>query len=378
MVWVVFCCFCLPSKAQYVTVPIGNTGMGVTVYTGTVQLANINNNPNATRINVSGEDQAPTKVPIGFSFPYFGKTFVDSWMSENGVVTFKDPKNYSFCCNGLPITSLNSSQFDNTIFPLWSDWSTKDGGSLYTLGNGSSRTYGWYGVNEYGTKNKNSFELKINSDGTFLTAMSGALVSLHQVSSGFTGDLKAGEKYQSFYKHADGLQDKSQMWSYGKLPVVTAPVVEAETMDRSGKGIYSLFEVPTTALVDTSSTKGIDFAGNDLIRMSMRNNSSNEEERQEKRREKKETKENDAPLGDGDNYFVSTAVQNASMSILSFNNPLVLSLYSKPMPDAPFYRDRGVYRNQRVIDNERASRALQSEGMHKALVDQQWNLSDGK
>ena len=112
--------------------------------------------------------------------------------------------------------------------------------------------------------------------------------------------------------------------------------------------------------------------------MAMRNNTSNEEERQEKRREKNDVKENDSSLSDGDNYFVNTAVQNASMSILSFNNPLVLSLYSKPMPDAPFYRDRGVYRNQRVIDNERASRALQSEGMHKALVDQQWNLSDGK
>jgi hypothetical protein len=342
--------------------------MGVTVQTGVSALQNIYTNPNATQIQVNSEDQRPTNVPLGFDFPYFGKVFNQSWMSENGAVTFKNPGNYTFCCNGLPLTSVRNSLFDYTIYPLWTDLTTKGGGKMYTLGQPGSMTYGWYDMREYGTQNRNSFELSLREDGTFKTSMSGAIVSSHSVASGFTGDLSKGERYQAFYKHVDGLQDKSMTWSYGKLPEIEAPKVTEVVTEVKEK--RSVFDYSIATIEAIPVLRSIDFAGNDLLRSAMRSNRNEERETENKKSRESKKEEND------DNPFLSAAVQNATMSILSFNNPLVLSMYSKPMMDAPFYRDRGVYRNQKVVDNARSERQLKAlnEGFYGQIVEQQWEL----
>jgi len=41
-----------------------------------------------------------------------------------------------------------------------------------------------------------------------------------------------------------------------------------------------------------------------------------------------------------------------------------------------FYRDQGIYRNQRVVDNARAMRALQNDGKMKQMIESQWDLKD--
>lgn len=356
--------FSFSCNAQFTTVPVGNTGMVVTVNTGPVQLQNLNNNPNAVNLTTVVEDARLSQVPIGFDFPYMGKSFGNSWMSENGVVTFKNPGDYTFCCNGLPIKSLNNSMFDDTIFPLWSNWSTQKGGSMYTLQNGGERTYGWYNMNESGSNNRASFELSLKQDGTFKTALSGAVVSLHQVSSGFTGDVLRGEKYQVHYGTAGTFGEKSLSWDYGKMPeIIIKPFEETPKATVEAKPLYELTPV------SLASVNGINFSGFDILRSSIVK--SNKDERED--REKKEELKKDEG-GSSDNTLVDAKEQMDKLNVLSFNNTMVLQMYSKSLKDAPFYKDKGVYVGQKVVDNERATKALQSEGKYKEIIDKQWEL----
>ena len=87
--------------AEIVTIPIpGAPGLNVTVGTGVnaLPLQDIRTNPNA--VNISTSDDGWNNVPLGFNFPFFGRTFTNSWAMTNGVVTFQDPQTsgaYGLC-----------------------------------------------------------------------------------------------------------------------------------------------------------------------------------------------------------------------------------------------------------------------------------------
>ena len=373
---VFFCCY---SHSEVITVPIGNTGYGVTIGVGETKMIGINTNPNATQITTVGEDQVPTNVPLGFNFPYGGQVFNQSWMSENGVVTFQDPQGRTYCCSALPLTSLNNPAYDYTMFPLWTDWSTQQGGELYTLSGTNSQTYGWYNVNEYGTNNKASFELTVNSDGTFSTSMSGAIVSRHSVMSGFKA--KGEEGFQSFYKYADGIENQTQTWKYGLLPTPDVLLNDTYVLRADTKTVeFYTFEMYE------GKKRGIDFVGYDP-RVNTSNNPGEEEDEEEKKK-KEEIKLNKAERSKylenlkadiksgkigSDDYFKNDLLQMEAMNRIQHNNVALSSIYQKStIPDAPFYKDKGVYRNQNNVDNERAQRALSSDGTHQQMIDQQW------
>jgi hypothetical protein len=192
-------CFTVSSKADIVTVPLQN-GLSVTVMTGqsTGQLQDLKNNPLAT--NVTMGDDSNRSVPLGFDFPYYGKTFNQSWMYSNGGVSFSGGNAPGgFCCSGLNLATLRDTSYNYSIVPLWTDLIAIQGGSQYTLGTPTSMTYGWYGVSEYYNASKRStFEVKIDNTGLLDVKFSGALVSSHQVTSGFIGDISKGEYYQYY------------------------------------------------------------------------------------------------------------------------------------------------------------------------------------
>lgn len=190
---------CLASKADIVTVPLPN-GLSVTVMTGAevAPLQDLKNNPAAT--NVTMPDDASVYVPLGFTFPYFGQNFTQSWMFSNGAVNFSGTSRTNFCCSGINLTQLQDPSYNYTVVPLWTDLIAIQGGSHYILGTPDSMTYGWYGVSEYYDASKrSSFELKINSAGLMDVRFSGALISSHVVTSGFIGDITKGEYYQHYH-----------------------------------------------------------------------------------------------------------------------------------------------------------------------------------
>lgn len=192
--WINFC------YAQLVTMPIqGAPGLYVTVGIGNGSLIDLRNNPAA--VNVTMGDDDSRLVPLGFTFPYFGQSFTESWMHSNGVVSFQNPSiTGNFCCEGQNLTVTTSSNLNYSIMPLWTDLIGSGSNNHFYLQGTNEITYGWYGVNEYGTQNANNFEVKLNSAGLVDVRLQGAIISAGRpVTSGMTGNLAQGEYFQYYH-----------------------------------------------------------------------------------------------------------------------------------------------------------------------------------
>ncbi len=185
----------------------GGSGLSVTVGTGTaaIPLQEIKNNRDA--VNITTGDDSYSNVPLGFTFPFFGQNFNDSWAMTNGLVTFKDPQVSGLggaCCEGVDLRTTTSSQYNYTIYGMHTDLYSWNNQQQYYLREGNSITYGWYNLSQCCSNNGgNSFEIKINSSGLVDTRIAGAFVSGNRVTSGMAGDLSKGEYFQ--YYHGSGL-----------------------------------------------------------------------------------------------------------------------------------------------------------------------------
>ena len=187
------------SKADIVSVPILNGQFTVNVMTGAdaYQLQQIKNNPAATRYSIS--DDSNVNVPLQFTFPYFGQNFTNSWMYSNGAVSFKHGNaSGGFCCSGIDLTTSRDTSFNYSLLPLQTDLIGQTNNNFYTLGTSTSMTYGWYGINQYGSGNKSSFEVKIDNTGLVDFRFDKALITNNPVTIGMAGDLTKGEYYQYF------------------------------------------------------------------------------------------------------------------------------------------------------------------------------------
>jgi hypothetical protein len=196
------------SNAEIVTVPIpGAPGLSVTVGTGVnaLPLQDIRSNPNV--VNITSGDDDYRNVPLGFDFPYWGRTFNNSWAMTNGMVTFVDPTQsgiYGACCSGVDLSTTRDTRWNYSIFAVHTDLYSWNGQNQYYLRENNTMTYGWYNLSQCCSSNGgNSFEIKINSSGGVDTRIAGALVNWNAVTSGMSGDLSKGEYYQ--YYHGQGL-----------------------------------------------------------------------------------------------------------------------------------------------------------------------------
>lgn len=196
------------ARAQLVTVPIpGAPGLNVTVGVGASAqpLRDIRANPAA--VNITTSDDGWQNVPLGFTFPFFGRTFTDSWAMTNGVVTFQNPQTSGaggLCCEGVNLTTTTDPRYNWSIYALHTDLYSWNGQNQWYLRENDSMTYGWYNLSQCcSSQGGNSFELKINSAGLVDVRLAGALVSWNRVTSGMAGDLQQGQYYQ--YYHGSGL-----------------------------------------------------------------------------------------------------------------------------------------------------------------------------
>jgi len=202
LAWVLLAltCYIASSKADIVSVPILNGQFTVNVMTGAdaYQLQNIRNSATATQHYIG--DDANVNVPLGFTFPYFGQGFTNSWMYSNGAVSFVTGNAPGgFCCSGINLTTEKNSGYNYSLLPLQTDLIGQTNNNFYTLGTGTSMTYGWYGINQYGSNNTSSFEVKIDNTGLIDYRFDRAFVTNNTVTIGMTGDLAKGEYYQYYH-----------------------------------------------------------------------------------------------------------------------------------------------------------------------------------
>ena len=192
-----------------VGIPIGQSGLTVSVGTGSaaLPLQNIAGNSAAQHLQLG--DDSSQNVPLNFSFPFWGQSFNNSWMYSNGIVSFTTGNiPGAGCCGGQDLSGLANQGTRNSVYnymiaPLWTDLIDTTGQATWFLQNGTSATYGWYNTREYGTNNQSSFEVNINSNGQMNVRYGGAFVSTnHTVTAGMTGDLSQGQYFQ--YYHGQG------------------------------------------------------------------------------------------------------------------------------------------------------------------------------
>ncbi len=144
-------------------------------------------------------DDGYVRVPLQFSFPYYGRVFTESFMFSNGVVGFLNPTN-SWCCTGFDLRTNNGTPFSFAIMPLQTDLLNYSGRFL-TEGTPQYQRYKWENISEFGVpENLNTFSVEIRPSGYIGMNYEQVNISPHRpVTIGMTGDV--GE-YTQFYHGA--------------------------------------------------------------------------------------------------------------------------------------------------------------------------------
>lgn len=203
------------AQAQVPTINSGTSG--ITAPTGTTTIHNM-------------WDDGHVNVPLQFGFPYFGKTFTNSVMYDNGVVGFFSPATTNTQAIGCdPATSgwcggnqWYSQQFTTSLGPSWNymiaplhtDMRPVTGSVYSTTGDTSQMTYRWQNVGEYyNPSNLNTFSLQIKPSGFIGVDYEKINLGQSNVSVGLTGDLSKGEYAQHFWKPAGTVVNSIPNWN---------------------------------------------------------------------------------------------------------------------------------------------------------------------
>ena len=154
-------------------------------------------------------DDGWIEVPLDFTFPFYGNSYVTSFMFSNGVVGFLDPLDVDgtgyihdgLCCSGQDFASgATGVRFHYTIMPWHTDLIDTGVGKFYTQGDETFQKYMWENLSEYYDRNtSNSFDLTIYPMGNIEVNYEQVHIKNHAVTVGVVGDLSAGEYEQWFY-----------------------------------------------------------------------------------------------------------------------------------------------------------------------------------
>ena len=142
-------------------------------------------------------DDGYVRVPLQFSFPYYGRVFTESFMFSNGVVGFLNPTN-SWCCTGFDLRTNNGTPFSFAIMPLQTDLLNYSGRFL-TEGTPQYQRYVWENISEFGVpENLNTFGVEIRPSGYIGMHYEKVNISPNRpVTIGMTGDV--GEYTQIYH-----------------------------------------------------------------------------------------------------------------------------------------------------------------------------------
>jgi hypothetical protein len=156
-------------------------------------------------------DDGWIEVPLDFTFPFYGNSYVTSFMFSNGVVGFLDPLDVDgtgyihdgLCCSGQDFASgATGVRFHYTIMPWHTDLIDTGVGRFYTQGDETFQKYMWEDLSEYYIPDsRNSFDLTIYPMGNIEVNYEEVQIRNHAVTVGVVGDLSQGEYEQWFYNH---------------------------------------------------------------------------------------------------------------------------------------------------------------------------------
>ena len=180
-----------------------------------------------------GDDQW-VEVPLDFTFPFYGNSYVTSFMFSNGVIGFMDPTEIpgsglvydGLCCNSFDFTASNNNygnydgvRFDYVIMPWHTDLIDIGTGKFYIQGDDTFQSYFWENISEYyDNTDLNTFDTTIYPSGNIRFGYQAVDIQSHSVTVAIVGDLSAGEYTQWFYNNPS--TDGGIYWTSGDpLPV---------------------------------------------------------------------------------------------------------------------------------------------------------------
>jgi len=155
-------------------------------------------------------DDGWVEVPLDFTFPFYGNSYVTSFMFSNGVVGFLDPLDVpgtgivydGLCCQGQDLSSFTGVRFNYTIMPWNTDLIDTGIGKFYTQGDETFQKYMWENLSEYYNRDtSNTFDLTIYPMGNIEVNYEQVQINNHAVTVAVVGDLSQGEYEQWFYNH---------------------------------------------------------------------------------------------------------------------------------------------------------------------------------
>jgi hypothetical protein len=186
---------------------------------------------NAQTYKTIGDD-GYANVPLGFSFPYYDQTFNNSWMYDNGVVSFKQPGTQGalspYQWSAQPLSQSNGTYF---IAPLWADMAPVAATKYIVQGDATYQKYTWSNIAEYysawgGSPRLNTFSLQIKPDGSYNSTYS--QINL-QTSNIGVGSVGGPGQYTQIGYYPYGTQATTNLikdWSFTPPPPPPPPVAD--------------------------------------------------------------------------------------------------------------------------------------------------------
>jgi len=161
-----------------------------------------------TVTNPTFYDDTNVHVPLQFGFPFYGRTFTNSWMHSNGEVSFLDPAvpiegvgynpgQWAYCCGDRP--NGTTPQFNYMIAPLWTDLYPDGTSTFRTEGTANYQKYYWTNLGEISnTNNRNTFSLEIRPSG--FIGVDYTQINMRQTAwVGTVGNATSGQVNEIYY-----------------------------------------------------------------------------------------------------------------------------------------------------------------------------------
>ena len=150
-------------------------------------------------------DDSYVHVPLQFGFPFYGRTFTNSWMHSNGVISFLDPAvsgsagAWAYCCEGVP-PSTTRPEFSYMIAPLWTDLYPVGQSRFRTQGDSTFQRYHWENIAEISNmSNLNTFGVEIRPSGFIGVNYANVNIQNQNTWIGTIGDPRLSEWNQIYY-----------------------------------------------------------------------------------------------------------------------------------------------------------------------------------
>jgi hypothetical protein len=181
---------------------------------------------NSAEVSHQMGDDGYVNVPLPFTFPFYGQEFNNSWMYDNGVVSFVEPgKPGALSPWQWSATPLNQAPGTYFIAAAWSDIAPIQATQYLTDGTPTYQKYTWKNISEYysGGSRLNTFGLEIRPDGSYSSTYASINMNSSNVSVGSVG--APGEYNQLAYYSAGTQINGISDWSVGGVdPCILNPL----------------------------------------------------------------------------------------------------------------------------------------------------------